>query len=107
MAAGQQQDDGRSWTFLTNHAHELLVVRHSPRARLVDIARAVGVTPRAVQLILLDLERGGYVRRSKVGRRNEYAVLGGELRHPLEQGRAVEDLLRALGTPHLEGTADS
>jgi hypothetical protein len=32
-----------------------------------------------------------------VGRRNEYDVLGGPLRHPLERGRAVDDLLIALG----------
>ena len=85
------------WTFLTNHAHVLLVVRRDPHARLRDIAAAVGVTERAVQLILGDLESAGYLRRTKVGRRNEYAVLGGPLRHPLERGRAVDDLLDALG----------
>ena len=96
----------RTWTFLTNHAHVLLVVRHDPKARLQDIARAVGVTTRAVQLILHDLEVEGYVERTKVGRRNEYVVLGGSLRHPLEQGRAVEDLLAALGRPRLEWPGD-
>ena len=85
------------WTFLTNHAHVLLAVRRDPHARLREIADAVGVTERAVQLILGDLERAGYLRRRKVGRRNEYAVLGGPLRHPLERGRAVDDLLDALG----------
>jgi DNA-binding Lrp family transcriptional regulator len=87
------------WTFLTNHAHVLLTVRRDPHARLRDIAVAVGVTERAVQLILGDLESAGYLRRTKVGRRNEYAVLGGPLRHPLEHGRAVDDLLDALGAP--------
>ena len=85
-----------AWTFLTNHAHVLVVVRRQPQARLRDIAEAVGVTERAVQLILGDLEAAGYVQREKVGRRNAYVVLGGPLRHPLEQGRAVEDLLAAL-----------
>ena len=84
------------WTFLTNHAHVLLVVRRDPHARLRDIAAAVGVTERAVQLILDDLAATGYVRRTKVGRRNEYEVLGGPLRHPLDRGHAVEDLLDAL-----------
>jgi hypothetical protein len=56
----------------------------------------VGITVRAVQLILADLEKDGYVTRTRVGRRNEYVVNGGPMRHPLEQGRAVEDLLRAL-----------
>jgi hypothetical protein len=36
-----------------------------------------GVTERAVQLILGDLEGAGYLRRTKVGRRNVYAVLAG------------------------------
>ena len=90
------------WTFLTNHAHVLLVVRRDPHARLRDIAGAVGVTERAVQLILDDLETAGYVRRTKVGRRNQYDVLGGPLRHPLESGHAVDDLLDALGAEPVE-----
>ena len=89
---------GTGWTFLTNHAHVLLAVRRDPHARLREIADAVGVTERAVQLILGDLEGEGYLRRTRVGRRNEYQVLGGPLRHPLDRGRAVEEVLEALGT---------
>jgi DNA-binding Lrp family transcriptional regulator len=88
---------GTGWTFLTNHAHVLLAVRRDPHARLREIAAAVGVTERAVQLIVADLEAAGYLRRTKVGRRNEYEVLGGPLRHPLERGHAVDELLDALG----------
>jgi len=87
----------RAWTFLTNHAHVLLVVRRDPHARLREIADAVGITERAVQLILADLESAGYVRRTRTGRRNSYDVLGGPLRHPLDHGRAVDDVLDALG----------
>ncbi len=94
-APGMSAAEG--WTFLTNHAHVLLVVRRDPHARLREIADAVGVTERAVQLILGDLEEGGYVERSRVGRRNEYRVLGGPLRHPLDAGHAVDDVLDVLG----------
>lgn len=87
---------GRGWTFLTNHAHVLLVVRRDPHVRLREIADAVGITERAVQLILGDLEDTGYVKRTRVGRRNSYQVLGGPLRHPLDRGRAVDDMLDAL-----------
>ena len=97
MVAAHDAAAGRGWTFLTNHAHVLLVVRRDPHARLREIADAVGITERAVQLILGDLESTGYVRRTRTGRRNEYAVLGGPLRHPLDQGRAVDDVLDALG----------
>ena len=86
----------RTWTFLTNHAHVLLVVRADPHVLLADVALRVGITRRAVQLILADLEKEGYVSRTRVGRRNEYVVHGGPMRHPLEHGRAVEDLLSAL-----------
>ncbi len=89
----------KSWTFLTNHAHVLLAIARDPNARLRDVAAEVGVTERAAQAIVADLEAGGYLRRSRVGRRNQYAVLGGPLRHPLEHGRAVDDLLDALGAP--------
>jgi len=99
--AHRHDDAHRTWTFLTNHAHVLLVVRHHPKSRLQDIARAVGVTVRAVQLILADLEEAGYLQRTRVGRRNEYVVLGGPMRHPLEQGHAVEELFVALGAPTL------
>lgn len=92
------ESSARTWTFLTNHAHVLLVVRRDPQARLRDVAAAVEITERAVQIILSDLEGAGYLRRTRVGRRNEYEVIGGPLRHPLEQGRAVDDLLNALGT---------
>jgi predicted ArsR family transcriptional regulator len=97
MAEADGAAAGRGWTFLTNHAHVLLVVRRDPHVRLRDIAAAVGITERAVQLILGDLEAAGYVRRHRVGRRNEYQVLGGPLRHPLDAGRAVDDVLDALG----------
>jgi predicted transcriptional regulator len=86
----------RTWTFLTNHAHVLLVVRAHPDVLLADLASAVGITPRAVQLILADLEVDGYLARIKVGRRNRYVVHGGPMRHPLEQGRAVDELMDAL-----------
>ena len=96
---GGRPVDGRRWTFLTNHAHVLLVVRHNPTVLLRELAEQVGITPRAAQLILADLERTGYLQRARHGRRNTYTVLGGPLRHPLEAGRAVEDLLTALTTP--------
>ena len=89
----------RTWTFLTNHAHVLLVVRADPQVLLTDLAGSVGITTRAVQLILADLEQDGYITRTRIGRRNSYVVHGGPMRHPLEQGRAVEDLLAALDPP--------
>ena len=84
-----------TWTFLTNHAHVLIAVAADPEARVRDIAERVGITERAVQGILDDLERGGYLERERVGRRNHYTLReGGRFRHPAEQGHAIDELLR-------------
>jgi hypothetical protein len=86
--------DSRAWTFLTNHAHVLLVIARDPTARIRDIAGTVGITERAAQAIVTDLEAGGYLTRSKVGRRNEYSVNpDGPFRHHVEAGHRIGDLL--------------
>lgn len=86
----------RSWTFLTNHAHVLLCLTRSPEARVREVAEDVGISDRMVQLVLNDLEEAGYLARRRVGRRNAYEVIGGPLRHPLEQEHQVGDLLAVL-----------
>jgi predicted transcriptional regulator of viral defense system len=62
-----------------------------------DVAEAVGITERAVQRIVADLEAGGYLERSKDGRRNIYTVRADlPLRHPIERHRTVASLLALL-----------
>lgn len=91
-AAGTS-DRGR-WTFLTNHAHVLLALTRDPSARVRDLAVAVGITERAVQQILRDLEGGRVIERSRNGRRNSYRVNPNvELRHPMEAQHRVGELL--------------
>jgi len=95
------------WTFLTNHAHVLLCVWEDADARVRDIAPRVGVTERAVQRILQELEAAGYLQRQRVGRRNRYSVRAElPLRHPLERHERIAVLLslvaarpRAPGRP--------
>ena len=82
------------WTFLTNHAHVLLCLSDGPEVRVRDVALRVGITERAVQRILAELEDAGYIQRSREGRRNVYAVRADlPLRHPIEAHRDVESLL--------------
>ncbi len=83
------------WTFLTNHAHVLICLASDPAARVRDVAELVGITERAVQRILTDLEAEGYLERGREGRRNHYDVRTRRpLRHPLEEHRTAEDLIR-------------
>ena len=85
------------WTFLTNHAHVFLCLAKDPGVRLRDVADKVGITERAAQRILADLESEGYVVSEKVGRRNHYSVnKNAPLRHPLESPHSVGNLLRLI-----------
>ncbi len=85
---------GGGWTFLTNHAHVLIRLATDPGARLRDVATDVGITERAVQRIVADLEEGGVITRSRVGRRNSYEIdRTYALRHPIEAHRSVGDII--------------
>lgn len=86
------------WTFLSNHAHVLLCLTRGDAPRLRDVAASVGITERAVQTIVRDLEREGILARRRDGRRNEYTFdLDRPLRHPLEAHRSVRTLLALVG----------
>ena len=87
----------RTWTFLTNHAHVLLCVSSSEQSTARELALRIGITERSVQAILTDLSDEGYLLKSRVGRRNVYEVnQQGRLRHPLEAGHTVGELIAAL-----------
>ena len=75
------------WTFITNHGHVLVCLAADPEVLVRDVAASIGITERAVQQIIGDLERAGVVARARVGRRNHYLVCREQqLRHPVERG---------------------
>ncbi len=87
------------WTFLTNHAHVLACLHMQPDMVLREVATRVGVTERAVQRIVHELEEDGFISREKVGRRNHYVVVVNRpLRHPIEAHRNIGDLLTLIST---------
>ncbi|GAB4170284.1 MAG: hypothetical protein Fur0032_09070 [Terrimicrobiaceae bacterium] len=84
----------QGFTYLTNHSHVLVALGSDPDLRVRDLAGLVGITERAVQRILADLEGEGAVKIQKVGRRNRYRIQrSARLRHPLEQHCTVGGLL--------------
>ena len=88
----------KKWTFLSNHGHILAYVAEHPQSTTQYIAQRARLSIRAVQNILDDLEEGGYLTREKVGRGNQYGINPDKpLRHHLENGRSVSNLLEALG----------
>ena len=89
--------DHPRWTFLTNHAHVLLCIAEDSDTLTREIARRVGITERATQRIISELESAGYLSHEKVGRRNHYEVHDSlPLRHPLEDHLEIGAMLKVL-----------
>ena len=64
------------WSLLTNHGQVLACVAADPDARLRDIAESVAITERTATQIVNDLERAGYLTKTRDGRRNRYQIDG-------------------------------
>lgn len=93
-ASAKQGDAASRWTFLTNHAHVLILLSKQPTLVLREVAVRVGITERAVQRIIADLERDGFLEREKVGRQNAYRIRPQQpLRHPIEAHRSIGDII--------------
>ncbi|MFM8289699.1 MAG: helix-turn-helix transcriptional regulator [Planctomycetaceae bacterium] len=89
------RNDGPRWTFLTNHAHVLVMLYQNPALTVREVARHVGITERAVQSILAELEAAGILHRTRVGRQNHYRIEPNvALRHPIESHRTIGELLQ-------------
>lgn len=81
------------WVFLTNHAVVLLAIADDPESRLRDLATKTGLTERAVFDIVDDLCVAGYLTKTKVGRRVNYALHPQGLRRP---GVEIQSLYRLI-----------
>ena len=93
----QRHESLNRWTFLTNHSHVLLLLSRDSSLVLREVAWQIGITERAVQRILADLEADGFIEREKIGRKNQYRILTKQpLRHPIESHRTIGDLIRLI-----------
>lgn len=98
----------RTWTFLTNHARVLILIAQTPDIRLRDIAARVGITERAAQRIVGDLEADGYLSHEKEGRRNHYKLHpDAHLRHPLENEIEIGQLIEFISSGGVSSTSSS
>jgi len=85
------------WTFFSNHGHVLVCLANNNEARLRDVAAEVGITERAAQKIVKDMQDAGYLTVTKHGRCNRYRINKRKsLRHDLESHCNVGKLLSTL-----------
>ena len=97
MESAETRQSRKPWTFLTNHARVLICIARDPELRVRDVAQRIGITERAAQLIITDLEEAGYLVRTRVGRRNTYTINADRpFRHPAEAGHDVQDLIEVF-----------
>ncbi len=86
------------WTFLSNHGRVIAYIAKNPRSTSHIIANATNLSIPGVHRIISDLEKAGYVERSKNGRSNVYTVHPElPMRHHLESEYCVGDVLKAIG----------
>lgn len=82
---------------MSNHAHVLLCVAENREVRLRDIADTVGITERAAQRIVTELEDAGYLERTRDGRRNRYSFNWDmPMRHPMDNEHNVGEFVAFL-----------
>lgn len=86
------------WTFLSNHGRVLAYISKHANSTSQNIAYETGLSIGAVQIIIADLVKAGYLERMRVGRRNQYRVHPElPMRHRLESDHSVGELLLAIG----------
>lgn len=100
--ANKQLESGQ-WTFLSNHSHVLVCLAAGGDQILREVAQKVGITERAVQRIVADLEQAGVLQRERDprdARRNRYRInTDVRLRHSLEAHCRIGALLELVTTP--------
>ncbi len=90
-------DSTKTWTIFTNHAHVMVLLSQNPDMVLREVALKIGITERAVQKIISDLEVTGFIVKEKVGRSNHYKlVLDKPLRHPIEAHKKVKEVIHLI-----------
>jgi DNA-binding MarR family transcriptional regulator len=82
-----------TWSFLTNHAYVLRCLSREGDLTLREVSERIGITERAVQRIVAELEEGGFLVRGREGRRNRYLVREGPLRRALDASLPLRELL--------------
>lgn len=87
------------WTLFSNHGHVLVCLARDNKARLRSVADDVGITERAVQKIVGELQQAGFITITKQGRCNRYDINTRKaLRHTLEARCTVGRLLQLFST---------
>jgi DNA-binding IclR family transcriptional regulator len=94
----------REWSLITNHGLVLAVISRNSKKTIREIGDDVGITERTAYAIVVDLEKAGYIKRTKVGTRNVYTINPDVLLISRLSDASVGDLLALFGWQHQKRT---
>ncbi|MGJ8651852.1 MAG: helix-turn-helix transcriptional regulator [Opitutaceae bacterium] len=95
------------WNFFSNHACVLISLAQNPNQSLREVALVVGITERAVQRIIADLEEANYLTRERQGRRNVYQINRDvEFRHSILSSHKLSEVLDIFVKDPVEDESD-
>src|SRR4030042_1017822 len=94
----------REWSLITNHGVVLAVISRNSNKTIRQIGDDVGITERTAYGIVVDLEKAGYIKRTKVGARNMYAINPDMPLVSRLSDASVGDLLVLFGWQRQKGT---
>jgi len=94
----------REWSLITNHGLVLAAISKDSKQTIREIGDAAGITERTAYGIVVDLEKAGYIKRTKVGTRNIYAINRDMPLVSRLSDASVGDLLALFGRQHQKGT---
>jgi len=64
----------KEWSLITNHGLVLATISRNSKKTIREIGDDVGITERTAYGIVVDLEKAGYIKRTRVGVRNRYSI---------------------------------
>jgi len=94
----------REWSLITNHGLVLAAISRDSKQTIRELGDAAGITERTAYGIVVDLEKAGYIKRTKVGTRNMYAINPDMPLVSRLSDASVGDLLRLFGWRNRKST---
>jgi DNA-binding Lrp family transcriptional regulator len=94
----------REWSLITNHGLVLAAISGDSKQTIRQIGDAAGITERTAYGIVVDLEKAGYIKRTRVGTRNTYAINPDLPLVSRLSDASVGDMLALFGWQHRKET---
>jgi DNA-binding IclR family transcriptional regulator len=93
----------REWSLITNHGLVLAAISRNSKKTIREIGDDVGITERTAYGIVVDLEKAGYIKRTRIGTRNMYEINPNMPLVSRMSDASVGDLLALFDRQHRKG----